>query len=214
MLSKLSFTTFLSALCFFLILQGDGTNAQSSALRSSVSSSERDLQLLDSVCQIVSTLLPGDVLCECALAVGLTFSCEFQSAICLFGFCSSPSVAADISILRGTLAFEFCLKDPTRNGVPTNGFCIQAGGGGAGPWGEGAQQEGSTVLTECTATSLDGKTPCNSCALCNEGTGYTFDCSNLGDEGLIQSTCTPLTVITSLDPDQEITFFPHLDALN
>jgi hypothetical protein len=210
----LSYRPFVSALCFILFLQEGRTNAQS-ALRSSSSSSERVLQLLGSVCQIVSRLLPGDVLCDCALAVGLTFACEFQSPICLGGFCSSPSVAGDISLLRTTLAFQFCLLNPTRNGVPTNGFCINVGGAGDAPLSISAPDEvDSAVLTGCTATSVDGTTPCNSCALCNDGTGYTFDCTNLGDTSLIQSTCTPLSVITSLDPDQDITFFPHLDALN
>jgi hypothetical protein len=207
---------FVSALFFLLLQEGNEANAQSS-LRSS-SSSERDLQLLGTLCKVVSTLLPGDVLCNCALGLGLTFACEFQSPLCVGGFCSAPSVAADLSLVRATVAFEFCLLNPTSNGVPTNGFCINVGGTPGAPLritAPGtAETTESTVLTECTATSLDGTTTCNSCALCNDGTGYTFDCTNLGDDALIQSTCTPLSVITSLDPDQEITFFPHLDALN
>jgi hypothetical protein len=195
---------------------------------------ERDLQILSFVCGTISQLLPGDIFCDCAITVGFVFVCQFLSPFCLggadgTGYCSKPAITGDVSLLRRTVEFQFCLVDATVAGIPATGLCIDIGGE-LGPVVAAteetttttptttttavSQDSSATTLTSCMASSLDGTTMCNSCTLCSSGDntpGYVFDCTNLHPI-LIQSTCTPLNVITSLQPDQNITFWPHFDA--
>jgi hypothetical protein len=195
---------------------------------------ERDLQILSFVCGTISQLLPGDIFCDCAITVGFVFVCQFLSPFCLggadgTGYCSKPAITGDVSLLRRTVEFQFCLVDATVAGISTTGLCIDIGGE-LGPVVAAteettttpttssttavSQDSSATTLTSCMASSLDGTTMCNSCTLCSSGDntpGYVFDCTNLHPI-LIQSTCTPLNIITSLQPDQNITFWPHFDA--
>ena len=215
--SRLWRTLFTS---LFVLLLGGKSQAQT-ALRSEESSNaERDL--IDTACKVVYALLPGDKTCTCDIFnLNAAFNCSYTSPVCVGNLCSQPTVEASWMLLRRTLFFEFCLEDVTRDGEPVNGFCIRIGGvyepltpfvaPVQGKTAPKAVATTPTRLTTCTATAGDKTSPCNSCALCNGGTGYTFDCSNL-DAALIQSSCTPLSVITSLDPDQDIAFFPHLDS--
>jgi hypothetical protein len=58
--------------------------------------------------------------------------------------------------------------------------------------------------------TVDGK-ECQSSDTCNNGQGYVFDCTNV-DERMIQSTCTPLQVITSYrQKPGTVEFLPQLD---
>lgn len=220
----------------------------SSSSSSSSSENDRALQtntIINAACNFVTRILPGDIICDCAITVGFIFVCSFQNQFCLgpesTGYCSVPSLQGDIRLLRRTIAFEFCLNDATNGGVATQGVCFDIGGelsdedassfrmaqqqpaGGSKAVTKIASKFSSllkslsppkpTKLLDCVGMSDDEeRIQCNSCQLCNNNTGYTFDCSNI-NELFIQSTCTPLSILTNLrDPNQDIQFFPKFDA--
>jgi hypothetical protein len=234
----------------------------SSSIDSTINNDHRELQIINTICNAVSTILPGDLLCNCAITVGFVFVCSFQSPFCLgpdqTGYCSVPTIQGDIRLLRRTIAFQFCLLDATNGGNAVPGVCIDIGGVlneddassffGASSSSTSTKESSSVVtkvksvfqsirnrnrknttpsttttstgsssssqLLDCTATSEDGKTKCNSCQLCNDNTGYVFDCTNINPI-LVQSTCTPLNIITNVirqgSNNSNITFFPHFD---
>jgi hypothetical protein len=181
--------------------------------------------LLNAACCIVSTLISLTLVqCQCGLESGLEFVCATRNPVCLggaaAGFCSTPSILGGFSLVNQFVDFEFCLNEATLGGEALPGLCIQVGGnlGNSTRSDLSAVDDTSTaaaaVLTECVATA-DG-TDCNNCQLCSHSgsgdQGYTFDCTNV-DARLIQSTCTPLSVITSLSSDQNIAFLPQLDSM-
>jgi hypothetical protein len=233
-----------------------GVFAASSELATVVDTSsgdgDRDLQtntIINAACNFVSRVLPGDIVCDCAITVGFIFVCAFQNQFCLgpdsTGYCSTPSLQGDIRLLRQTIAFEFCLNDATNGGVATQGVCFNIGGelnntdansfrlaqqpaDSSKPITKMASKFSSLLksvipstppqpskLLDCVGMSDDeARIQCNSCQLCNNNTGYVFDCTNI-NELFIQSTCTPLSILTNLrDPNQDISFFPKFDAFN
>ena len=48
----------------------------------------RHAQIVNNTCQIVTRLLPGELLCECVLELGFTFDCQTSEFFCL-GFDNS-----------------------------------------------------------------------------------------------------------------------------
>ena len=178
----------------------------------SVESGHRDLQLLPILCPIVSGLLPGDVTCQCAIALGFDFTCVYQKPICIggiAGFCSAPTISGKLDILTLDVGFAYCASNATNGGVSVPGICIDIGGVlNQDSLGEGTN---SADLQTCIAT-IDGKA-CSSCEICDAGTGYTFNCAAI-DARMVQSKCTPLHILSSLRSDQgDIQFMPHLDGV-
>jgi hypothetical protein len=159
------------------------------------------------------------------------------------GYCSTPTVSGQLDLLSLSVTFKFCGFNATNNGRPVPGICINVGGTLVPPGfpipnakGEikpssppirGANQTSSTVTTggtlpslsskmtsvlgTCSATNIYGK-ECKSCNICNQGQGYTSDCSNIGRR-VVQSRCTPLSIVSNLRLDQNITFLPRLDPV-
>jgi hypothetical protein len=207
-----------------------------SALAMLPTTPHRHLQLLPLVCTLVSGLLPGDVACECAIVLGVQFQCGFGNPICVGGqdgFCAKPLVSGEISLAPLKVGFQFCAAEATNGGQATSSLCINFGGEledelltpsapKAAPKTDG---DGNVFANSATTSSgptakinfceaVVNEQDCSSCEICDNGHGYVFDCSNV-DATMVQSTCTPFSVIASLRPNQEkISFMPHLDSMS
>jgi hypothetical protein len=99
---------------------------------------------------------------------------------------------------------RLCLTSSTNGGVPTPEACFNFGGGII-PALRGALGSGSTSIVR----EIDCES-CNSCDVCGSGSGYTFDCSNI-DEKMVQSECTDVTLLYSLQQTEKLRFLPNLD---
>jgi hypothetical protein len=195
----------------------------------------RHLQLLPIVCTLVSGLLPGDVSCQCAIVLGVQFQCAFGNPICVGGqdgFCAKPLVSGEISLAPVKVGFQFCAAEATNGGQATSSLCINFGGEledepstTTTPSQPKENGDGTVTANSVTASlkptakidfceAVVNEQDCTSCEICDNGHGYIFDCSNV-DATMVQSTCTPFSVIASLRPNQEkISFMPHLDSLS
>ena len=252
MARMMRFTVYVAILLSAVVGVAAVSSEIATIVDTSSSESDRELQtnnIINSVCNFVTRILPGDIICDCAITVGFIFVCAFQNQFCLgpesTGYCSTPSLQGDIRLLRQTIAFEFCLNDATNGGVPTLGLCFNIGGElddeDANSFRVGQDQaDGNKAVTkvaskftpllkklvpsssqqkskllDCVGMSDDDeRIECNSCQLCNDGTGYIFDCTNI-NELFIQSECTPLSILTNLrDSNQDIHFFPNFDAFD
>ena len=240
------------AVLMSLVVVVVGASSDLAAVVDTESDGDRELQtntIINAACNFVSRILPGNVICDCAITVGFIFVCAFQDQFCLgpesTGYCSIPTLQGDIRLLRRTIAFEFCLNDATNGGVAAPGLCFDIGGElddeDTNSFRISEKTEVSTTtkavanvsskfsmllkslipssppqpsrLLDCVGMSDDEeRIQCNSCQLCDNNTGYIFDCTNI-NELFIQSTCTPLSILTNLrDPNQDIKFFPQFDA--
>ena len=157
------------------------------------------------------------------------------------GYCATPSLEGDIRFLARTTTIRFCLENPNIEGDPARGICIDFDGllndedassfnlkqavvkkapsKFSSLWKSFVSSSPSlpsqaSTLIDCAAMSDDDlRIPCNSCQLCDDNTGYMFDCSNI-NELLVQSNCTKLSLPTSLkNPNQDVEFFPNFDAM-
>jgi hypothetical protein len=203
--------------------------------RNSRQSQRETQQLLPVACLLLNEILPGNLQCTCKLTTALNFGCKGFQELCLSenGYCSTPTVSGQLDLLSLSVTFKFCGFNATNNGRPLPGICVTVGGrlvppgfpipSAKGPPIRGANQTSSStgttlpslsskmtsVLGTCSATNIFGK-ECKSCNICNQGQGYTFDCSNIGRH-VVQSKCTPLSVVSNLRLDQNVTFLPVLD---
>jgi hypothetical protein len=209
--------------------------------RNSRQSQRETQQLLPVACLLLNEILPGNLQCTCTLTTALKFGCKGFEELCLSdaGYCSTPTVSGQLDLLTLSVTFKFCGFNATNNGRPIPGICINVGGklvppgfpipnakGDIKPPIRGANQTSSSAVTTgttlpslsskmtsalgtCSATNIYGK-ECKSCNICNQGQGYTFDCSNIGRH-VVQSSCTPLSIVSNLRLDQNITFLPMLD---
>ena len=253
-MSQMKMFLFVATLLTFLVVIAASSDVATTTSMDMTSDS-RELQtntIINAACNFVTRILPGDLLCDCAITVGFIFVCSFQTQICLgpegTGYCSVPSLQGDIRLLRRTIAFEFCLNDATNGGDPAPGLCFDIGGelsdDDANTFNVAKQvadrskavvqftkavnskfssllksyvpsvpEQAPSRLLDCVGMSDDeNRIQCHSCQLCNNNTGYTFDCTNI-NELFIQSTCTPLSILTNLrDPDQNVQFFPNFDG--
>jgi len=183
---------------------------------------DRDLQddpisgILDLACGIIAFLIPGEVVCDCNLVLlSISFECANQQAICiggLEGFCFTPTITGLLGILDSSLGFEFCAADATSGGVTVPGLCINFGGAVLNAFTEGDgdsdPREPVDEVTSCEASV--GGVKCESCTICDDGAGYTFDCSAI-DPTFVQSECTAVHLIDSLFQTEPVAFLPNLD---
>lgn len=188
------------------------------AVVDSYESGHRDLQLINGICNLFASFIPGNLECNCFLTIGIVFSCAYGEPVCTGGdkgLCSTPTVSGELNILTATAALEFCTAGTTNGGVAVPGVCVDFGGslltGGIFDifGADGVEEEKKGNLAHCTA-SMNGET-CRSCEICDFGLGYTFDCENI-EPGFVQSECIPAKIISGFYADQEVTFLPQLDA--
>lgn len=178
-------------------------------------SGHRDLQLINGVCNLFASFIPGNLECNCFLTIGIVFTCAYGEPVCTGGdegLCSTPTVTGELNILTLTAQLEFCTAGTTNGGVAVPGLCVDFGGslltGGLfGADAVGEEKKGN--LAHCTA-SVNGQT-CNYCEICDFGLGYTFDCENV-EPGYVQSECIPAQIISGFYMDQEVSFLPQLDG--
>jgi hypothetical protein len=167
--------------------------------------------------------LPGDVACECA------------NPICVRGhdgFCAKPLVSGKISLAPLKVSFPFCAAEAINGGQAMACLCINFGGEledelltpNAPKAAPRAAGDGNVLANSVTSSgptvkidfyeAVVNEQDCTSCEICDNGHGYTFDCSNVVAT-MVQSTWTPFSVLASLRPNQEkISFVSHLDSLS
>ena len=95
--------------------------------------SERDLLgELSNICRFVGGLLPGDAECTCGLdltsGIRIAYQCAYQSPLCLFRFCSVPSIDGFFTVGRIDVSTEFCFLETEWRGRELPGICITLSG--------------------------------------------------------------------------------------
>jgi hypothetical protein len=186
-------------------------------------------------------VVEGSVRCDCNLTLSVDFACVFEQASCGPGgqFCNVPTVRGGFDFLQTRLSFGYCADQPTFNNVALPDFCIDVGGRLLSATGSSSSSSSSSISSSNSTSSVRSKEDrggdkvvtastkkrqfftsinmtvggrsCRSVALCNDGQGYQFDCTNV-DLRMKQTTCAPLRGLSSLRQERgSIVFLPELD---
>lgn len=220
-------SSFFAAVCISLFafstvfadnagIRGEAASEETSGLdvvsrSADTAGSDRDLQLVSTICSTISALLPGEVMCDCVVTLTIAFECAFVNPVCTAGnFCATPTISGALNIVTREVTFSFCVADATNAGAPAPSFCVAFTA--IIPANTNIQSTNAKAASVKTCQATVGGRSCKSCDICGKGSGYVFDCSKF-DAQLTQSECTPVRLISNLRKDQKITFLPNLDSV-